>query len=93
MAFVESLRNQNDALRLYLSAMAGTERMVEAEKEGTGISGISQPPEEELTDEEGIKAAEVSDRINVELAKTLRKALDIGLDKLAKKQERQTSSG
>ena len=91
MAFVESLRNQNDALRLYLSAMTGTERMIEAEKEGKSISGISQPPEENLTDEEGIKAAEVSDRINVELAKTLRKALDIGLNQLTKKPRRQTS--
>jgi len=91
MAFVESLRNQNDALRLYLSAMAGTERMIEAEKEGRSISSISQSPGEELTDEEGNRAAEVSDKINVELAKTLRKALNIGLDKLAKKQEQQTS--
>jgi integrase len=86
MAFVESLRNQNDALRLYLTAMAGTERMIEAEKEGKSLTDISQPPEEKLTDEEGIKAAEIYDRMNVELAKTLRKALDIGLDQLTKKQ-------
>jgi hypothetical protein len=91
MAFVESLRNQNDALRLYLSAMTGTERIIEAEKEGKSISGISQPHEENLTDEEGIEAAGISDRINVELAKTLRKALDIGLDQLTKKPRRQTS--
>lgn len=91
MAFVESLRNQDDALRLYLSAWAGTERRMEAEKEGKSINSISQPPEEELTDDEGIEATEVSDRINVELAKTLRKALDIGLDQLTKKQQRQTS--
>jgi len=93
MAFVESLRNQNDELRLYLTAMAGTERMIEAEKEGKSISSISQTPEEELTDEEGIEAAGIYDRINVELAKTLRKALDIGLDQLTKKQERQSSQG
>jgi hypothetical protein len=93
MAFIESLRNQNDALRLYLSAMTGTERVIEAEKEGKSVSGISQPHEENLTDEEGIKAAEVSDGINVELAKTLRKALDIGLDQLTKIPRRQTSQG
>ncbi|MDH5483151.1 MAG: site-specific integrase [Candidatus Bathyarchaeota archaeon] len=72
MKFVESLKNQNDALRLYLSAWA------------------SQLPEEKLTEEEGMKAAEISDRINIELAKTIRKALDLGLERLTKDQEQQT---
>jgi len=85
--FVENLKNQSDELNLYLSAWAGTEAMLEAEKKGEDLSIVFQSLKNNLTDEEGTRAAHFTDKINVELAKTLRKALDLGLEKLAEKRE------
>jgi len=85
MKFMAGLKNQSDALNLYISAWANTKVVREIEKYGK-----SQSLEEELTDEEGVKAEEITEKINIELAETLRKALDLGLEQLTKKRERHT---
>lgn len=91
MKFVASLKNQSDALNLYLSAWARRGVVKETEKEGEDASSMSQSPEEELTEEEGMEAAEFTEKVNIELAETLRKALDLGLEQLTKRRERRTS--
>jgi len=97
MKFVTSLKNQSDALNLYVSAWANTKLVREAEKNREYASNESQSLEEELTEEEklsreeGTKVEEITEKINIELAETLRKALDLGLEQLTKKRERHTS--